>query len=454
MVEYYENQDQAVVRVSFAPASATISNWRGAYFNNTTLSGPPSLVRDDTRIDFKWGTGSPAPGSIGTDRFSVRWTRTLNLPRGSYRFSMTVDDGGRLWVNKHLLIDAWHDQDPTTYTGDIYLPGGRVPIKMEYYENGGDAVAQMQWVAAGAPPPPATGWLGQYYPNRDLAGPPTLTRVDPDLRFDWGTGAPAPGLPADNFSVRWTRDIYFPEGTYNFFAQHDDGMRVWVDGALVVDSWYDQSARPRSGTYSIDAGVHHFRVEYYEHADKASIIVGVSPGIGAPPSAPPGTGTEVLLDNTDAGFQLGGPRRSRYVASQGIGGSSYWTYNSGQQPYNYGKWPPRLPAPGKYEIWAYLPRDYGDSSYVRYRVLHNYQRDDRVISQRRYSDQWVSLGTYIFNAANDGGEFVLVYDNTGEPDTTHTIAFDALKFVLVNRNVETTSPAIRRPTLSKFSASF
>lgn len=154
VVEFYENAGMAVLKVSWAPAPPTIHNWQGEYFNNMTLSGTPALVRDDAQINFDWGTGSPAPSIIVTDGFSVRWTRDLNLLAGMYRFTMTVDDGGRLWVNNHLLIDAWKDQPPTTYTGDIYLPGGPVPIKMEYYENTGLAVARLWWIRIGPPPPP------------------------------------------------------------------------------------------------------------------------------------------------------------------------------------------------------------------------------------------------------------------------------------------------------------
>ena len=145
VVEYYENTGDAVARFSWTPLGA-ITNWRGAYFNNKTLSGTPALVRDDAQVNFQWGSGSPAPGVIGSDGFSVRWTRTLNLEAGSYRFSMTVDDGGRLWVNGHLLLDAWKDQAPRTYTGVLYVPGGGVPVKMEYYENTGGATAQLSWV--------------------------------------------------------------------------------------------------------------------------------------------------------------------------------------------------------------------------------------------------------------------------------------------------------------------
>jgi hypothetical protein len=135
------------------------------------------------------------------------------------------------------------------------------------------------------------------------------------------------------------------------------------------------------------------------------------------------------VDNTDAGFLWGGPLKSRHEAQDGIGGSSFWTYNRTVDPVNYGRWTPRLPALGKYEVLVYIPKRYGTSTRVRYRVLHDGARNDRVVDQNHYGDQWVSLGTYYFNAAHKGKEFVLVYDNTREPGSSRTIAFDAVKFV-------------------------
>jgi len=144
VVEYYENTGDAVARLSWEPVT-TITNWRGEYYNNKALTGTAALVRDDTQINFGWGSGSPKAGTINADGFSARWTRNLSLAAGNYRFSMTVDDGGRLWVNGHLLINSWKDQSAHTYTGDIYLPGGAVPVKMEYYENTGAATAKLSW---------------------------------------------------------------------------------------------------------------------------------------------------------------------------------------------------------------------------------------------------------------------------------------------------------------------
>lgn len=171
-VEYYENFGDSVIKVSWTqgapPPTPTPTplpppgsgNWRGEYFNNKSLSGPPALVRDDSQINFNWGGASPAPGWVNADGFSVRWSRNLNLSPGNYRFMMTVDDGARLFINGHLLIDAWRDQSSTLYTGDIYVPGGPVTAEMEYYENAGEATAQLNWTPASNPSPPPSGPIG------------------------------------------------------------------------------------------------------------------------------------------------------------------------------------------------------------------------------------------------------------------------------------------------------
>jgi hypothetical protein len=69
-------------------------------------------------------------------------------------------------------------------------------------------------------------WYGEYYSNTSLVGGPALTRYDDTLRFDWGAGSPASGLPNDGFSVRWTREEWFDSGTYRFSYRSDDGLRV------------------------------------------------------------------------------------------------------------------------------------------------------------------------------------------------------------------------------------
>jgi hypothetical protein len=110
------------------------------------------LTRTDATVNFDWASGSPDP-SIGADTFSVRWTGQVQ-PQFSetYTFYTRTDDGVRLWVNGSLLIDKWIDQGPTEWTGTIALTGGtKYNIQMEYYENGGGAVAQLSWSSPSQP---------------------------------------------------------------------------------------------------------------------------------------------------------------------------------------------------------------------------------------------------------------------------------------------------------------
>jgi hypothetical protein len=142
-VEYYENTGLAVIQLSWVLASQATGRWYAEYYNNMTLSGAPDLVRRDAEINFDWQNGSPAAEIIQADHFSARWTRTLNVPASMYTFSLTTDDGARLWVNGYLLIDAWYDQAATTYTGSLYLGDGEVTIELQYYEDTGLARVEL-----------------------------------------------------------------------------------------------------------------------------------------------------------------------------------------------------------------------------------------------------------------------------------------------------------------------
>jgi hypothetical protein len=275
VVEFYEKTGDAVARLSWAPLM-TITNWRGEYFNNKTLSGAPALVRDDARIDFRWSTGSPAPGVIGKDGFSVRWSRSLSLAAGSYRFSMTVDDGGRLWVNGHLLIDAWKDQAPRTYTSDIYLPGGGVPVKMEYYENAGDATAELSWTKGDGSSGPGPGTI--IVDNGDkgfvkggaasswrsepegYAGDLLWTKNNDRVRPNYNWARWYPGLKAGRYEVL----VYVPHrfsttAKARYWVSHRDGLTLRV----VSQSDYSNQW--------VSLGTYHFRGSSDDYVSLADV---------------------------------------------------------------------------------------------------------------------------------------------------------------------------------------
>ncbi|MEK3673840.1 glycosyl hydrolase [Paenibacillus sp. FSL R10-2771] len=119
---------------------------KGQYFGNTELSGKPLLTRNDNRIDFNWHGDSPAPG-IGKDSFSVRWTGKIKpVYSEKYTFTASSDDGIRVWIGGKLIIDSWKKQSGVSREGSITLTAATAyDIKVEYYENHGDASVRLMW---------------------------------------------------------------------------------------------------------------------------------------------------------------------------------------------------------------------------------------------------------------------------------------------------------------------
>ena len=136
---------------------ATQSGLEGTYFNNwsenaggTLDLSNPALVRVDPYIAFAWGNGSPDP-IIASDNFGIRWEGQIQpLYSEDYQFFSYTDDGVRVWVDGQLLVDHWSPQGPTERTGPtIALQAGIwVDLVVEYFENGGGAVAELRWESA------------------------------------------------------------------------------------------------------------------------------------------------------------------------------------------------------------------------------------------------------------------------------------------------------------------
>jgi len=116
-------------------------------------------------------------------------------------------------------------------------------------------------------------WIGEYFANRDFAGPPAFVRQDNAIAFDWGTWGPGGGMPASNFTVKWNQTAWLHAGTYRFFATTDDGVRIFVDDRLVVDAWRVGPALSVFGDISLGAGWHTIRVEYFQEGGVAVIYV-------------------------------------------------------------------------------------------------------------------------------------------------------------------------------------
>ncbi len=148
-VEYYENTGAAVAQVSWAlVSSSTMNPWTGYYYNNINLSGSPVVVRQDADLNFNWGGNSPAAGVPGTD-WSAKWDSSQLAPySGNYTLTVTADDGVRVWIDGNLAINAWVDQTPTTYAVTFYAGAGWHSVHVEYYQNGGGSMLQVNFAEA------------------------------------------------------------------------------------------------------------------------------------------------------------------------------------------------------------------------------------------------------------------------------------------------------------------
>jgi uncharacterized repeat protein (TIGR03806 family) len=151
--------NSAVVSANFINSSSVGNGTglQGAYYSNHTaadpFSGSPTLLRTDPTVDFNWGSGSPDP-SITSNTFTARWTGSVQPQfTEDYLFYTTVDEGVRLWVNGELIIDVWTTfQGQNSWSGKISLKAQQLyNITLEYFDNSGNAFAQLAWSSPSTP---------------------------------------------------------------------------------------------------------------------------------------------------------------------------------------------------------------------------------------------------------------------------------------------------------------
>ncbi|MHC4534119.1 MAG: beta-glucosidase [Planctomycetota bacterium] len=110
----------------------TVSGLKGEYFNNTGLTGKPSHVRIDEKVDFSWGWAAPCK-QVGKNRYSVRWTGSIRAPKtGRYRVGVTCHEGGfRLYVNGKISIDQWAKPSGEAFEAVFSRKSESVQVRME-----------------------------------------------------------------------------------------------------------------------------------------------------------------------------------------------------------------------------------------------------------------------------------------------------------------------------------
>jgi YD repeat-containing protein len=214
-----------------ATTSVAMSGCTQGQFKYAQLASPVTLAANTGYMVVSYEVGSDLFHDwTGT---AVSTTSVATVNSGIY-----TPDGGQTW-------------GPAGGTSSTYVP---VDFKYQTDEQG-----------------VGTGLTAKYYDNTDFTAY-KMTRSDPVINFDWGSGAPSASMGADQFSVRWTGMVSprFSQ-TYTFYTTTDDGVRLWVDRTLVIDKWIDQAQTQWSGEVTLEAGrLYDIRMEFYENFGGAS----------------------------------------------------------------------------------------------------------------------------------------------------------------------------------------
>jgi fibronectin type 3 domain-containing protein len=149
----------------------------------------------------------------------------------------------------------------------------------------------------------------QFFANTTFSGTPKKTDCDSTISENWRTGAPASGLPSNNFSVRWTLTRDFGSGgPFALTASAQDGIRVYLDSTRKIDLWKNVSSTvSKTVNLTIPSGKHTLRVDYVNWTGAANVKFAYSPRTSATvdkvrPLTP--TGTSVSYDKATAKAKL------------------------------------------------------------------------------------------------------------------------------------------------------
>jgi glucose/arabinose dehydrogenase len=123
-----------------------------------------------------------------------------------------------------------------------------------------------------APASGRNGLRGDYFSDHDFTEF-RFSRTDAEVDFDFGLDAPGNLPDQDKFAIRWTGYVH-PDSSenYTFHTLSDDGVRLWVDGKLLIDNWTGHAPTEDQGEIRLEAGKkYRLRLEYFEGAQGAQI---------------------------------------------------------------------------------------------------------------------------------------------------------------------------------------
>lgn len=179
------------------------------------------------------------------------------------------------WEGGYFILRNSHGRahSPLNHMGEEY--GGHLRMPYGWYRRYGNGVYTL--ADETRQDQAARLWRVEYFANKTLKGVPAHVANVETLNFDWGVGSPVAGLPAEDFSARFTQIRRLRAGWYRFRLTGNNGIRLWVDDRMVINRWWDSQNGSGEETHYVSGGDHVLRVEYYEHVGSASVSLDITP---------------------------------------------------------------------------------------------------------------------------------------------------------------------------------
>ncbi len=220
-----------------------------------------TITRRDRQIALQWPQDLPAGCRLGEVQ-RITWTGSVFIPQsGVYGFrgegDVLIHVDGSPWTGDRMLGKGLHALS-ITQSGDAAVRTKEVRL---LWRRAGQNWTLVPPTHLFVVPPPREGLLGEYRRGMDLSGPLLFSRVDRTLLLEWQDPEPTVGP----FSVRWTGYIWAPtDGVYHFRLDADDGVRFWLDGRMLGESWRPDTMNQVQADVNLRTGWHEVRVEYFQ----------------------------------------------------------------------------------------------------------------------------------------------------------------------------------------------
>lgn len=229
----------------------------------------------------------PNSGEPSSDHITIRSTTDLTTPVCMTNSCANTEDGNFhnveiQWNATSKTLAVYFDNEfRTSYQGDIVqnIFSGNSDVYVGVTGGTGGAVnlqSVCNFTINNAISNTAPGLIANYYDGMDLMDE-AFERIDENIDFNWGTGSPNASLVGNNqFSVRWmgfvTPTHSSGSETYTFYTNSDDGVRLFIDGNLIIDNWTDHAPTENTGTFTLNANQPvSITLEFYENGGGAVI---------------------------------------------------------------------------------------------------------------------------------------------------------------------------------------